>query len=168
MRKEYVKYYAVPFFFFMMLLDGQATRLLEIWTKDVYMAKFHFLILALMCGCRVLSKRFMLITALILGILYDFYYIGVLGIYAVALPILVWLMFTMAKTLYRNLFTMFFGLIIFVTGYELATLGIQLLFKLTSVNGMFFVTRFLGPTLLINMILFVLCIYPFKKLFAVE
>lgn len=166
--KENVKYYAIPFFFFMMLVDGQATRLMEVWTKDAYVAKFHFLILALMCGCRALPKRYMVITALVLGCIYDLYYIGVLGIYAVALPILVWVVYGMSKTLYRNIFTMFFGLIILITGFELATLGIQLLFKLVSVNGTFFITRFLGPTLLMNMIVFAIFIFPFKKLFVIE
>ena len=43
-------------------------------------------------------------------------------------------------------------MIIFVTGLEMVTLGIQLLFKIATVNTSIFVSRFLAPTLLLNII----------------
>lgn len=167
-KKDTVKYYAAPTFFILMLLDGQFTRLLENWSRNYYIANAHLLLLGLMCGCMVLSKRYMLITSVVLGMLFDMYYVGVLGIYMVALPLSVWLMYALADTLYRNVFTMFFGMIIFVTLFELVTLSIQMLFKLADVSDMFFISRFLGPTLLINMLLFIIFIFPFKKLFVIE
>lgn len=169
MRKaDYIKYFAGIFFFFMFLLDGQITRFLEKWTQDVYIASAHLCLLALLCGAKYLPKGYMITTAVIIGILYDLYYIGVIGIFAVGLPLMVWLMYLLSATLYQNVFTMFFGMIILTTSLELVTLGIQLLFKLTTVNSSFFVTRFLGPTLLLNIGLFILFVYPFDKLFNYE
>ncbi|MFV0558562.1 MAG: rod shape-determining protein MreD [Enterococcus sp.] len=168
LTKENLKYYAGPCLFFLMLLDGQLTRLIEYWTEGMYIASVHFLLLGLMCASMVLPKSYMMLTGLILGTVFDFYYIGVLGIYAVVLPLMIWLMFVLAPILYENTFTLFFGSIIMVTCYELFTLGIQLIFQLTQVDPMFFVARFLGPTLLLNMIIFILFIYPFKKLFQVK
>ena len=81
---------------------------------------------------------------------------------------IVWIMYILNKTLYQNIFTMFFGMIIFVTGLEMVTLGIQLLFKIATVNTSFFVSRFLAPTLLLNIILFVILVIPFMKLFKEE
>lgn len=168
LTKENVKYYAFPVFFILMLLDAQVTRLIETGTHDVYIANAHLFLLALMCGCRTLPKRFMLITGLILGALFDVYYIGVLGIYAVSLPLMIWAMYGLYNVLYRSIYTMFFGMIIFVTTFEMVNLGIQLLFNLADVNSTYFVTRFLGPTLLLNLILFVIFVIPFKKLFPTE
>lgn len=54
-------------------------------------------------------------------------------------------------------------MIIFVTGYELFTMVVQLIFKLAVVNNTYFITRFLGPTLLLNMIIFVLFIFPLRN-----
>ncbi|MCT8193082.1 rod shape-determining protein MreD, partial [Pseudomonas monteilii] len=89
-------------------------------------------------------------------------------IYTVAFPLIVWIMYILKNTLYQNVFTMFFGMIIFVTSLEVVTLGVQLLFKIASVSTSFFVSRFLAPTLLLNIILFILLVVPFMKLFKDE
>jgi rod shape-determining protein MreD len=167
-KNTYLKYFAGAFFFLMMLLDGQLTRLLERWTQDNYIASAHLLLIAFLCAARYLPKNYLIITALIIGCLYDLYYIGIIGLYAVAFPLVVWVMYILNKTLYQNVFTMFFGMIIFVTGLEMLTLGIQLLFKIAIVNTSFFVSRFLAPTLLLNIILFVILVIPFMKLFKEE
>ncbi|WP_368259636.1 rod shape-determining protein MreD, partial [Enterococcus sp. 2201sp1_2201st1_C11_2201SCRN_220225] len=70
--------------------------------------------------------------------------------------------------LYSSIFTMFFGTVILVTVYEILPLAIQVLFNLTSVKVSLFASRFLGPTLLINLLLFVLFIFPFKRLFGTK
>ena len=42
------------------------------------------MILALLCCSMAFEKRYLLITTIVLGAIYDAYYIGVIGIYAVA------------------------------------------------------------------------------------
>ena len=69
----------------------------------------------------------------------------------------------MKDVIHVNIFTEFFSMIIFVTGYELFTMVVQLIFKLAVVNNTYFITRFLGPTLLLNMIIFVLFIFPLRN-----
>ncbi len=127
------------------------------------MSNAHFLILALLCCSMAFEKRYLLITTIVLGAIYDAYYIGVIGIYAVALPLIVWLMYVMKDVIHVNIFTEFFSMIIFVTGYELFTMVVQLIFKLAVVNNTYFITRFLGPTLLLNMIIFVLFIFSLRN-----
>ncbi|HCE11591.1 MULTISPECIES: rod shape-determining protein MreD [unclassified Enterococcus] len=167
-KHDYIKYISALFLFVMMLVDGQLTRLLEKWTQDNYIASAHVLLIALLCGARYLPRNFLIPTALVIGCLYDLYYIGLIGIYTVAFPLIVWIMYLLDKTIYQNIFTMFFGMIIFVTSLEIVTLSIQLLFKIASVNTSFFVSRFLAPTLLLNMILFFILVIPFMKLFKEE
>ncbi|MGH2214107.1 rod shape-determining protein MreD, partial [Enterococcus faecalis] len=48
-----------------------------------------------------------------------------------------------------NLLTGFFGIVIFTTMYELITVLIQVAFHLTHVSPILFITRVLGPTLLL-------------------
>lgn len=168
LRKEYVKYYAPIVFFLLMLIDGQLTRSVGIWSNGGYLANVHLLLLAVLCGCIVLPKRFMIITTIVIGILYDSYYIGVIGISAVALPITVLCMYGLSKTINMNVFTIFFGYIIFITSFEIISLAIQFVFKLAIIDGSVFIAQYLGPTLLLNMGVFVLFIVPFKKLFVIE
>ena len=165
MKKQYLAYYAAPALFILMLVDTQLTRIFNNVTENVYLANAHLFLIALMVCCQVLPKRYMLITGLILGLLFDSYYISVIGIYAVTIPAIIWLMYLLHNVLYRSIFTMFFGTVILVTVYEVLPLAIQVLFNLTTVQINFFVSRFLGPTLLINLLLFVLFIFPFKRLF---
>ncbi len=167
-EKNYLPYYAAPVLFLLMLVDTQITRLFDTATQHVYLANAHLFLIALMVGCMSLSKRYMLIAGVVLGLLFDCYYIGAIGIYTVAIPFAVWMMYLLSGVLYRNVFTMFFGTVILVTAYELLTVSIQLLFNLTTVSWNFFIARFLGPTLLLNLLLFVIFVFPFKKLFAAK
>jgi rod shape-determining protein MreD len=165
-KKETMKYYLPVILFFCMLLDSHLSRFLQSVTNGAYVPNAHFLILILLCCSLTFSKRYLLTATIILGIVFDMYYIGVVGIYAVAIPLTVLLMYALSHVIHTNVFTEFFSMIIFVTGFELFTLGIQLIFRLVTVNTTYFITQFLGPTLLLNMIIFALFIFPFKKIFV--
>lgn len=165
MIKESFKYYAAPMFFFLMLVDAHLTRTFASWSHGNYIWSTHLLLLLMFFAVPRLSQRYMIVSALVIGSIFDLYYIGVLGIYAVAFPLVVWLMYLLEETLYKNLLTENFGWIILVTSIELITLVIQLLFKLTAVNVVYFAAHFLGPTLLVNLVLFAVLYYPLSKLF---
>ena len=100
-----------------------------------------------------------------IGSLFDLYYLGILGIYAVVFPVTIWLMYLIYGILFENDFNLFFGMIIFVTFFELFIVGLQLMFNLIRIDLIYFVTQLLAPTLLLNIGLYLLSMYPFKKLF---
>lgn len=165
-RKENVKYYAPVVFFLLMLIDGQLTQGAERLTDNVYFANAHFMLLAFLMAVPNLSKRYLLIASLILGMVCDSYYLGIIGIYTVALTATVMLMFQFQNVVHTNLLTAFFGMVIFVTTYELIAVGLQVIFRLSNVAPLLFITRVLGPTLLFNMLIFVIFSYPLKRLFT--
>ena len=121
-------------------------------------------LLVLLIISRIVDERFLLGTSLILGILYDLYYIGVIGIYAVIFPVLVMLLYFFKKTIQQNILTLFFTIVISVTLFELISLSLQTIFGLTGVSSNFFVPRYLGPTLLFNILTFVILIFPLEKI----
>ncbi|WP_086315705.1 rod shape-determining protein MreD [Enterococcus sp. 7F3_DIV0205] len=167
-RKENVKYYAPVVFFLLMLIDGQLTQAARNITDNIYFANAHFLLLAFLMAVPNLSKRYLLITALVLGMVSDSYYIGIIGIYTVALVATVMMMYRFQRVVHTNLITAFFGMIIFVTTYELIAMGLQIIFHISNVAPLLFITKVLGPTLLFNMLIFVIFSYPLKRLFANE
>lgn len=163
-RRTTLKYITPFLLFFLFLLDAHVTRLITSWTNNVYVANAHLALLVLLIISRVVDERFLLGTSLILGILYDLYYIGVIGIYAVIFPVLVMLLYFFKKTIQQNILTLFFTIVISVTLFELISLLLQTIFGLTGVSGNFFVPRYLGPTLLFNIITFVILIFPLEKI----
>lgn len=165
---RYLKYYTPLTLFLLILLDGHITSFFHGWWAGSYMPTAHLVIVALMCLVQVFPRNYLLITTTILGIIFDSYYLGIIGIYAVTLPLLVFIMYGMASVANRNLFTMFFASIIYVTLYEIITVTLQLIFNIISINPSSLITQVLGPTLLLNMVLFLVFIVPFKKLFAIK
>ncbi len=163
-NKELINYCAAPLFFILMLVDAHVTRAFH----GMYIWNSHVLLLLMMFSVKLLSKRYLITTALILGGIFDLYYIGVLGIYAVVMPLMVWAMYLLEDAIYENIFTQFFGMVILVTVFELFTMGIQVFFRLTTINPVFFVTRFLGPTLLLNIVIFFLLYLLYQRLFERE
>ena len=142
--------YITPFLlFFLFLIDAHVTRIIAAWTDNIYVANAHLALLVLLIVSRVVNERFLLGTSLVLGTLYDLYYIGVIGIYAVIFPLLVMVFYFFKKTIQQNILTLFFTVVISVTLFELISLLLQSVFGLTGVSSDFFVPRYLGPTLLL-------------------
>lgn len=168
MERESLKYYAPFVFFLLMLLDGQMTRALEGFSKEVFFLHSHMLMLALVLASFQLSRRYMLTSAILIGALMDSYYIGIIGIYALCLPLIVLLCYQIFSYIEPNGFTLLLAVILFVTFLETSLLGVHLLFSLAKVDLGVFVTRTLGPTLLLNVGLFLILVFPFKKLFAYQ
>ena len=147
--------YITPFLlFFLFLIDAHVTRIIAAWTDNIYVANAHLALLVLLIVSRVVNERFLLGTSLVLGTLYDLYYIGVIGIYAVIFPLLVMVFYFFKKTIQQNILTLFFTVVISVTLFELISLLLQSVFGLTGVSSDFFVPRYLGPTLLFNILTF--------------
>lgn len=149
-----------------MLLDSHVTTFVTAVSNGIYLANSHFLLLAALVASNYFPKRYMLITMTILGLIYDSYYIGVIGIYTVAFPLVVFFMYLLSRTIHTNIFTLFFGWIILVTLFEVYALLVQWVFQFSNVGSLFFITRYLGPTLLLNILIFIVLNLPFKKLFS--
>ncbi|MGM0214658.1 rod shape-determining protein MreD [Enterococcus sp. AZ109] len=161
--RNYVKYVAPPLLFICMLLDAHINRIFTSVFTSHYLMNAHLMVLAILVMSEVVNRRFMIGTMLAIGILYDVYYVGVIGIYAVILPLIVILIYLFGQVIYQSLLTLFYSMIIFVTFFELGSSFLQLIFQLAHVNSQFFVTRFLGPTLALNIIMFVILIVPFRR-----
>lgn len=148
-----------------MLLDAQLSQRLLNNGADPVVWRVHLMLIFMLFATRYLSRKYMITLSLCLGIVFDLYYLGLVGIYAVVLPLMIWLIYLVHKFLFQNIYNLFFGMIILVTSFEVLNLSLQLMFNLIHVDLLYFVTKVLGPTLLINIGLFCLSFFPAKKLF---
>ncbi|WP_071130147.1 rod shape-determining protein MreD [Enterococcus timonensis] len=165
-QKGNLKYYAPFIFFLFMLLDAQITRALEVVSQDTVFWHAHLLMLALVLATLKLSRRYMVISSIVIGLVMDSYYIGIIGIYALGLPLLVLLAYQIFQYVEPNLFVLLLTVIILVTFLEVALLVIQMIFSLAAIVPAVFITRTLGPTILLNVAIFLILIIPLKKLFG--
>lgn len=154
--------------FVLMLLDAHITRLFDYWDKGANVWQSQLLLLVMLFAANVFSKRYMIWMAIAVGIIFDMYYLGIIGVYAVGFPMVVWLMYLFHSLFYQNMTTLFFSWVISLTLFQLFTLGIQIGFKLARFDGQFFVVNFLGPTLLLNICYFFLFMWPLKSLFRLK
>ncbi|MHC5269931.1 rod shape-determining protein MreD [Enterococcus sp. LJL98] len=158
--------YGAPFlFFFLILIDAHLTQLLTAFNQNRYIWRSHLALIAFLFAVRYLPKNYLLVTSLIIGGIFDLYYLGLLGIYIVVFPLTIALMSFLKEIIFENSFNLFFGMIIFVTFFEIVILFIQVIFNLIHVDLLYFVTQLLAPTLLLNMGLFLITMYPLKKIF---
>lgn len=165
MTKSKLCYFAPFLFFFLMLIDAHLTQNLMAFSQDRYIWRAHLVLIAMLFAVKYLSKNYMILIALAIGSLFDLYYLGLIGVYAVTFPVTIWLMYLLYGILFQNDFNLFFGMIICVTFFEILIVSIQLIFNLISIDLIYFVTQLLAPTLLLNMGLYLISLYPFKKIF---
>ncbi|MBS7576867.1 MULTISPECIES: rod shape-determining protein MreD [unclassified Enterococcus] len=165
MKKNQLLIFTPLIFFLLFLIDGQLSALLKVWSNGNALTTSHLLIIAIIFSTKRLSMRYLVITTFIIGILMDSYFIGVLGINAVALPLIAYFATSISDAIHENPVTEFFSLIIFITGYEIAILIIQLIFNLANFEFVSFIGKLLAPTLLFNGLIFLLIYRPFRFIF---
>lgn len=165
MKKNQLLIFTPLIFFLLFLVDGQLSSLLKVWSNGNSLTTSHLLIIAIIFATKRLSMRYLVITTFIIGILMDSYFIGVIGINAVTLPLIAYFASSISDAIHENPVTEFFSLVIFITGYEIAILVIQLLFNLAKFKFISFIGSLLAPTLLFNAFIFILLYKLFRFIF---
>lgn len=164
MKEREFPLYLPPVMFLLMLVDTHLTVFLSSLSEFHYIWNAHLVLIVFLWAAYSLPKTPLIVTGFVIGLFYDCYYLGIIGIYTVCLTVMVWLLYTFHGVIYQNLYTMFFAWVIFVTGYEVILLVGQILFKLSTTTSVFFISHYLAPTLLVNIILFTITFIPLKRL----
>lgn len=148
----------------MMLADAQISNVLRIATKNEVFLNSHLFLIGLILGCFYYSRRYMMSIAIVLGLIFDMYYYGILGINTVSFPLTVMLIYFVFTYIKPSISMIFISLVIFITIMDSSIYIIQLIFNLIQSNTQAFIVRQLGPTMLLNMVFFILLAYPIQKM----
>lgn len=165
MKKKQLLIFTPIIFFMLMLIDGQISYLLKIWSKGDALASSHLLLIAILFANRNLSTRYLVLATFVIGFLMDSYFSGLVGINATILPLVAYFSGSIKETIHENPVTEYFSLIIFITGYEIAIYVIHLLFQLAKFNLFDFVGDLLAPTLLFNSCIFLVLYKVYQFIF---
>ncbi|VDG19186.1 rod shape-determining protein MreD [Lactobacillus sp.] [Lactiplantibacillus mudanjiangensis] len=99
------------------------------------------------------------------GLIFDWYYTGVFGVYLVALPLVVYISRQIKPWLDLNFLTMLMVYIINLTIVEAFVYIWYLIGKVITSNLADFAVYTLGPTIAVNLALFVILYYPVRQLY---
>lgn len=123
----------------------------------------RLILLCLLMLTYYVPRNKLVFFGIIFGLLYDSYYVGILGIYIVIFPITIYCIDRMKQFLPSNGFVIGMMSIVAITLMEFILYGFYIMLDMTTINLSVFLAKRLGPTIWLNIILFILFYYPFKK-----
>ena len=160
-----INVFAPMLILFGLLFDGLISGIFSeyLYTENGNVMVPRLIILVLVMVSFYLPRNKMILYALIFGFLYDSYYVGILGIYVAIFPLIVYVTDKLNQVLNPNPITI--GMMVFINLSILETMlyGIYKILGFTVINMNMFMAGRLGPTLLLNLVFFIVAFYPLKK-----
>lgn len=163
-KKTIIQFFLPIILILLMLTDGQISNALRGLTNNNMFLNSHLLLIGLILGSLYYNKRYMVILSIVIGIIFDVYYYSIIGINMVSLPLTVLLIYIVFEYVRPSIVSILLSLVIFITIMDSSAYLLQALFELINSDLLGFITRNLGPTLLMNTLLFLLLSYPIKKI----
>lgn len=154
--------------FVLMLLDGQITMQMRAPMANEAFLNSHLLLIGLIIAVVGFTKKYMVVTSVILGLIFDLYYYGIIGINMAVIPLTVLLIFVVFDYVPVNVFSVILSLVVFITIMEGSAYLLQVIFNLRRSNFLAFIVDNLGPTLLFNIFICLILSYPINKLIKIQ
>ncbi|MFD1319460.1 rod shape-determining protein MreD [Loigolactobacillus zhaoyuanensis] len=106
----------------------------------------------------------LMIVALILGLVYDSFYTGILGVYMFLFPLIIFLTRWIAQFFAPAPLVVGAIYLIDLTVLESLVYGMNIFMGLTTMALGDFIPNILGPTLALNLVLFIFLYFPLRQL----
>lgn len=152
--------------FIAVFLDGTLTHVCSSWMiTPTSFAECRSVLLWIFMAICFGEVEHMIPWVIFAGFIYDMYYTGILGIYILLLPLMVYITRWIVQFFEPSFVVLLLIYLIDITILTTMGYAMNLLTGLTSVSTTTFIGRTLGPTLAVNLALFVILYYPLKKLF---
>ncbi|MCM3512821.1 MAG: rod shape-determining protein MreD [Carnobacterium sp.] len=150
---------------FFFLLDGVLTVVFsEYFLEGTKVMTPRLIILVLILMSFYIPRSKMLVYSLLFGLIYDSYYVGILGVYVLLFPLIIYLTEKLKKVLNPNPIVIGMMVIINLSLIETYLYLFYQVLGYTKINWTTFLADRLGPTLLLNLVLFIIVFYPLKKI----
>lgn len=159
------KYFLLLLLFLLMLIDGQLSSLASSIFSYHLKVSSHLLLLAVLYFYHDKNKYFMFISSLVLGGIFDIYYLQRIGLVIFLLPILVIFTSKISKNFFvSNFQTLIFYIVILFLFEIVGELGAVLL-GMTAMSMTYFIAYCFAPTLIYNILMYLIFQKVFEKVF---
>ncbi|MGQ4559220.1 rod shape-determining protein MreD [Levilactobacillus hammesii] len=154
--------------FLMLFLDGSISQVfsVQMFSASSVMIS-HLVVLWLVCGVLFEENMAMPLAkwAAVAGVVFDLYYTGIFGVYVFVFPLVVYLTRQIVKYISPNFLS---GLLIYfidITIVEAMSFIASRAVHMTSMSGSSFLVNTLGPTLALNLAMFVVLYFPIRAVY---
>ncbi|MFK2824526.1 rod shape-determining protein MreD [Bacillus sp. B190/17] len=130
-----------------------------------YMIVPHFFLVGLLFMSIFFDRNTAIKYGFLFGFLFDIFYTGILGAYMFFLPLIVYIVSKLVKVLQNHLFILSFIVLFGVFLLELIMFQLNVLVERTEMDLTQFTSIRLWPTLLLNLIFYLLLAIPLKSAF---
>ena len=154
--------------FLLMLIDGQLSFLASSMFSYHLVISSHLLLLAVLYFYHDKNKYFVVISSIVLGGIFDIYYLNRIGLVIFLLPIIIIFTRNIGKNFFVSIFQMLIFYIIVLFLFEIiGELG-AIILGMTTISMTHFITYCFGPSLIYNTFMYLLFQKLFKKTFLEE
>lgn len=154
--------------FLLMLLDGQITQIGTSMGGGNLTPVSHLVLIFLVYTVTQHRHSYVVVVALLLGMVYDSYYLGIIGIATLLFPLIALFLYNIQSTVFTNRWTRLFTIIIIVTIFEAVSAVLMAAFGFSNVGFIDFVVYQLAPTLLLNIFMAVVLQFPLEYFYKLK
>ena len=164
---KFFKNYVLPFLvlFVVMLVDGHLSNLLtNLFPNNIHLLS-HLLLIFILYISINLSENTNFIMLLLIGLLYDVYYFHIIGISTLLLPLVGIVISKYNSVLMSNRVSRFLTVAILVFFFEVATFALANVTHLAQMSFADFVVYTIAPTMVSNLLFFLLLQPMLEKIY---
>ena len=164
---KFFKFSAIPFLLSIIpfLWDGHISMLLNHYFSPELFLSSHLFIIYIFILTLTLTNNFSLLYLVCLGFLYDTYYFKTLGIVIITLPLLCYLLTQLLRFVKRNTYVDCLLAFLFLFLFDAINFGFALYYGFTNESISDFIIYQLSPSLVFNLLIFILIKPIIEKLF---
>ncbi|WP_081167461.1 rod shape-determining protein MreD [Lactococcus garvieae] len=162
------QFFSPLFLFFLLLLDGQLTHFFTALSGGSVIPVSHLLLIFMVYTVTQHRHSYVLIVGILLGIIYDSYFLGIFGIASLILPLIALFVYNIQSVVFTNRWTRLFTVIIIVAAFQVLSTLIVALVGVVKVDFISFIVRQLAPTLALNILLALLLQWPLEKMYRLR
>jgi rod shape-determining protein MreD len=156
------RYFLVFLIFILLLFDGQISFAINSFFSFRIALTSHLFLLGMLYLVHNKSNVFAISTSIFLGLIFDIYYLNIIGVVTIILPILVFFINKINKEFFLNIFQTLLIFIILIFLFDTLGYLISYFYGMTKMTLTYFITYCLAPTFIFNILMY-LVFYRFLK-----
>ena len=131
---------------------------------NLYILVPRFVIVYLIFIAVYYSRQRAIIYGIVFGLLYDVFYIDIIGLYAFLYPVICYFAAFIIRYVHKHIITVIFLALLLVALLEVLSYGFVTMIAITSIEPEVFMATRLMPTMIANSLFIIMFGWIFKKL----
>lgn len=167
MRNRVVEFFMFPVLFLVLLIDGQVSTLFSNMSVGLFAISSHILLMLAIFYANYVSLPISLVLFALLGLIYDVSYLSLVGIATTTFPLVIFCIYFYFQGIESKRTINLLILLVSIFQFEFISYLFARVFQMTNLSVFIFVFNKLLPSLLFNLILFLLIQPILERIFGI-